>query len=157
MVRRLAHQGFALLAFLAVYYLVTQYFQAFAIYFWPALFLCLFGAEFPDVDMIGGLKYHRSVITHGPFLMTPLFIYYALISVPRQIHILLGFTFLGYASHLLLDNIPARFAPLQWLWKAVKLDETPGEVNHIPSQFEELWLLASAGLLIIYAYLFFTL
>lgn len=157
MVNKLTHHGFATLLSIAIYYLITVHFQAFSIYFWPALFLCLFGAELPDIDMIAGLPFHRSIITHSPILMTPLFLYYLLIPAPRQIHILLGFTFIGYASHLLLDNIPAKLDPLQVIFTTINPKEAPGTVNHIPSQYEELWLITSASLLTIYAYVFFTL
>jgi len=122
-----------------------RFLQVGRMYFWPALFMVIVGAHFPDFDLDFGARFHRSPITHSFFIPLALFLFYLFQAPSPDILRLLAIFFLGYASHLLLDILPSG-ASLFGRFTSIFQSYTPGDVRGIPEGMEKGWLIGS-GLL----------
>jgi len=131
-------------------------FQVGKLYFWPALFMVIVGAHFPDFDLDFGTRYHRSPLTHSFIIPLALAIFYLLQRPSPDVMRLLAFFFLGYSSHLFLDIFPAKASILARAIAPFK-NYTPGDIRGIPEKMEKPWLIGSGLLTLALAilYLFF--
>ena len=149
------HKIWASVSFFILVYFVEYYYHIINLPFWVGWLLVILGAYMPDIDLDFGTKYHRSFWTHGPLI--PLFfaIMYGL--TPSWLTLsLLGFFFMGYASHLLLDIFPSNSSLFKMVWSLFATYQTPGDIRSIPEWFERPWLGGSGIYVIVLAILFFS-
>lgn len=153
LVQSVEHHIWAVIGF-SFYYLVIEHFlQLFQVLFWPALFVCVFGSIFPDLDLGFGAKYHRSPVTHSALVPTLFFIFYILIVPDPTTYRFLAVFFLGYASHLFLDIFPSNASIFK---RAAGIFEeyTPGDIRGVPEKYEKPLLIWSGAMCLVWAGIF---
>lgn len=152
---RIEHQVFGTFLFLSLYFGIGNYypFVKDVVFFVPSLIACLYGSILPDVDLVFGIQYHRSLITHSPILPSIVGLYYLILPYPATIRAIIACFLIGYASHLLLDNIPRKYAPIEQLIVLFDFRSTPGNLRGISSSKEGLFLIASSALVSFNAFL----
>lgn len=133
------HKIWASVMFLIIFYVVDFHYHLVNIDFWLAWLLVIFGAYFPDIDLDFGTRFHRNLITHSHIVV--MFIAAVYLTTPvSQVLELLGFFFLGYASHLLLDIFPSNASLFKRIWTIFASYQTPGDLRGIPEWLERPWL-----------------
>ncbi len=140
------HKVFATITFLLIIITNEFYFHFAKIYFWPAYLMILMGAAIPDFDNDFGTRYHRSFITHGPYLFGALGIGYYFLPVPSEISALIAFFMIGYSTHMLLDLFPSGKSFFVAVFSALAYASAPGDIRGIPERFERAWLFTSGVL-----------
>ena len=150
MVHAMEHKIWAGVIFSVYYFLFEKYLMIFRVPFWPALFITILGAHFPDFDLDFGRKYHRSPITHSVIIPALLFAYY-MFHLPDDMTLsLMALFFLGYASHLFLDIFPANAS----IFRRISLifsNYVPGDIRGVPKKFERPLLIISGWLCVLFA------
>jgi len=133
------HKIWASVMFLIIFYFVDFHYHLTNINFWLAWLLVIFGAYFPDIDLDFGTRFHRNLFTHSHIVVMFIAAVYFTTPVPQVLE-LLGFFFLGYASHLLLDIFPSNASVFKRVWTIFASYQTPGDLRGIPEWLERPWL-----------------
>ena len=150
MVHSMEHKIWAGTIFTLYYFLLEHQLNIFQIPFWPAFFMAILGAHFPDFDLDFGVRYHRSPITHSALIPTIIFLYYLYFRPEDLVLILLSVFFLGYSSHLILDIFPSKASLLKRISSIFK-NYVPGNVKGIPKRYEKKFLVVSGIICFLYA------
>ena len=132
------HKIWASVMYLIIFYVMTFHYHV-NIDFWLAWLLVIFGAYFPDIDLDFGTRFHRSLLSHSHIVVMFIAAVYLTTPVPQVLEIL-GFFFLGYASHLLLDIFPSNASLFKMIWTVFTSYQTPGDLRGIPEWLERPWL-----------------
>jgi len=117
--------------------------------------MILMGAAIPDFDNDFGTRYHRSFITHGPYLFGALGIGYYFLPVPSEISVLIAFFMIGYSTHMFLDIFPSGKSFFVAVFSALAYASAPGDIRGIPERIERGWLFFSGILSAGFGVLFF--
>ena len=125
--------------------------HASAIYAILGLIICFAGSFFCDIDILSfGSKPQRNPLTHGYILPFVIWWYpYLVLSSGESFLIIFPAMFcLGAASHLLLDTMPENVGFIKRFEELFNIKYNPKEIRFIPKQWQHLWLLICAAILI---------